>query len=209
MRITRGQVTAINGDLVTVALPADPDTGDTPTITGRIAPAVFVGGSAVVLTGEHGTTVLGPGAISPAYARYAYAGDDGAQVPAAGQIIIDPTGGQSRLFRASLTDNDGNARAWQILAPGDDVTVTDDPAAPPVTGFARYVVTTTPVISATYCEFTAERTDTAGSQTAPPIGTVLRVYVNLTGGGGSAPGPITVKFDTYDELLNGITVPRA
>lgn len=206
MRITRGEVTAVTGDLVTVALPADPDTGDSPLVTGRIAPAVFVGGSAVVLTGEHGTVVLGPGAILPPYARYSYEGTNVAVPPPAGGIVIDGTGSQPRTFRVSLTDDDGITRAWQILAPGDDVTITDDPDTPPVTGFARYVVLTPPVIGAGFVEFTAARTDTQGSPNPPPIGTVLRVYVNLTGGGGSAPGPITVRFDTYQDLLDGITV---
>jgi hypothetical protein len=206
MRVTRGEVVAIAGDLVTVALPADPDTGDVATVTGRIAPAVFVGGSAVVLTGEHGTTVLGPGAILPAYGRFTYAGDNAALAPPTGGVIVDPTGGQSRTVRISATDADGIGRNWAILAPGDNLTITDDPATPPVSGFARYVVTSPPVVTATDATFTADRTDTQGTQTPPPVGTVVRVYAALSGGGGSAPGPITVKFQTYEDLLNGITV---
>jgi hypothetical protein len=73
-----------------------------------------------------------------------------------------------------------------VAAPGDNIVVTDDPAAPPVTGFARYVLTGDPVDHGTWVSIAALRTDTSGSTAPPANGTRLRVmlgYATLVPGG--------------------------
>ena len=113
--------------------------------------------------------------------RFAWAGDVAGD-PGAGGVISDPTGGQNRTVCLSKTDADGYAVNFAVLLPGDSVTITDDPAQPPVTGFARLVVTSDVVDQGGWWQFTAIRTDTAGTQTTPAVGTILRVIATMSAG---------------------------
>jgi hypothetical protein len=102
--------------------------------------------------------------------------------PAAGYISLISTGGQNRTIQVSKTDADGVAYSLIVMLPGDDITVTDDPASPPITSFARYVVTGPVVEFPTYWEFPALRTDTAGTTTPTPNGTSVRFIPTMSGG---------------------------
>lgn len=59
MKISRGEVVAMDTETVTIRLPADPETGATVEVTGRLAPPVAIGSDAVILTGAHGAVVVG------------------------------------------------------------------------------------------------------------------------------------------------------
>jgi hypothetical protein len=87
--------------------------------------------------------------------------------PTAGNLHI-ATSGSTRTFRVSKTDADGNGYSLAPLLPGDGITLTDDPDTPPITGFARYVVTTDVFDQGTYWQFDSLRTDTSGSTTVTP-----------------------------------------
>jgi hypothetical protein len=62
-----------------------------------------------------------------------------------------------------------------LLLPGDGIVITDDPAEPPITGFARYILTADPIPQAGYTVMDLLRIDTVGSQTPPPVGTRVRI----------------------------------
>ena len=126
--------------------------------------------------------IFTPAAMSDAFTQWRYGGDVAGVNPGVGNIAIQGTGSNPRIIAASKTDATGVVRNWALLQPGDDVTITDDPTTPPITGFARYVVTSTPLDNGAWVSFQALRTDTEGSQTSPPIGTPLRVYTSANGG---------------------------
>jgi hypothetical protein len=87
--------------------------------------------------------------------------------------------GNSRTFSVNAVDADGFTRALSVILPGDNLTLTDDPATPPVTSFARYVITEPPVdAGGGVWTFTALRTDTAGSANPPADGTSVKVYLS-------------------------------
>jgi hypothetical protein len=131
--------------------------------------------------------------------NYLYAGGTASVDPGVGGIAIQSIGGQSRRIAISKTDADGTPRRPEMLLTGDTVTVTDSPATPPVTGWARYVLTNDPVDNGAFVVFDALRTDTTGTQTPPPIGTALRVYGSMSGG-----GPVTTGM-----IVDGaVTTPK-
>jgi hypothetical protein len=170
--------------------PAGPkgDTGD----TGPQGPP----GADSTVPGPQGETgpqgPPGPGATVAV--PYTWAGTAAAADPGAGNIAIAGTGNNPRTIALSSTDADGNTRNLRLLHAGDTLLLTDDPATAPVTGFARYVITAEPVHNATWSQFTALRTDTAGSQTPPAAGTRLRVTGYLS----DLPA---VRIRSYAELL--------
>ena len=129
--------------------------------------------------------------------------------PGPGGIIVDSTGGQSRVLHLSKTDSEGGAIDLRIMMPGDNLTITDDPATPPITGFARYVATGDPVDAGTFWTVAATRTDTSGTQAAPPAGTPVRVLLTTTGGSGSALYlPLAGgTMDTGSDIVLGLAAP--
>lgn len=100
--------------------------------------------------------------------------------PGPGEISIENTGGQTRTIRLNEVDYFGNAKNYNVILPGDNITVTNDPATPPVTGFARYAVLTDPVDLGDYVSIACERKDTSGTTTPPPVGTRLRVILSFS-----------------------------
>jgi hypothetical protein len=78
------------------------------------------------------------------------------------------------------TDADGNARNLGTILVGDNLIISDDPVAPPITGFARYVVTGDPVDHGTWWSAPVVRTDTSGTVTPPAQDVVVRFTVYLT-----------------------------
>lgn len=180
--------------------------GTVPVVPGR---TVIVGDSAQVLTQPGGQTVCLPIAVSSVsgFATWDYAGDVTGVDPGAGNLAISGTGSNPRTFAVSGVDNTGATRNFGILQVGDSLAVTDDPAAPPVTGFARYVLTSDPVNMGAYWTWTALRTDTSGATTPPPIGTSLRIYATFAGGpvegGGVPPGPSA--WSNYQATTNEIS----
>ena len=98
--------------------------------------------------------------------------------PAAGQISVDVQG-NVRTFSVNEVDADGFTRRLSVILPGDNFTLTDDPATPPVTSFARYVITSPPVdAGGGVWTFTALRTDQAGSPAPPADGTSVVAYLS-------------------------------
>jgi hypothetical protein len=97
--------------------------------------------------------------------------------PGTGNIYVDGTGQQTRTICLSAVDADGKTRRVDLILPGDNFTITDDPAEPPITGFARYVIYTAPVNNGTWWSFTGKRVDTAGSTASPPNGTPIIAYL--------------------------------
>jgi hypothetical protein len=82
------------------------------------------------------------------------------------------------------------------------LTVTDDPTTPPITGFARYTVTSDLVLQPAglgpaYYTFTAVRGDTQGSQTPPADGTRLRIVATFS----------NPSFELYGFTFTGDNVP--
>jgi len=97
--------------------------------------------------------------------------------PGTGNIYVDGNGQQTRTICLSAVDVDGKTRRIDLILPGDNFTITDDPTTPPITGFARYVVYTAPVNNGTWWSFTAKRVDTLGSTASPPNGTRIIAYL--------------------------------
>ena len=108
-------------------------------------------------------------------------------------MTIEMVGGQNRLFAISKIDSLGNTRNPMLLAPGDNFVVTDDPATPPVTGFARFVLTAPPTDFGTWVQFPALRTDTSGTQQPPPQDTVVRVYTSFA-------ALVPIKLNDLDDV---------
>jgi hypothetical protein len=100
--------------------------------------------------------------------------------PTAGNLHI-ASSGQTRTIRVSKTDIAGLAYTLEPMLPGDGVTITDNPATPPISGFARYVVTSDIIDQGTYWEFTAQRTDTSGATSTTP-GTEVRFIPTMSAG---------------------------
>jgi Collagen triple helix repeat (20 copies) len=130
---------------------------------------------------------------------YLYAGTNAAVNPGLGHIAIDGTGNQIRTIAINTTDADGFVRAVALLKVGDGLVVSDDPDTPPITGFARYMVVTDPVnMGGGWWQFTAERTDTIGSPTPPPLESRIRLTVAL----GESPDEVWIGADEpTNELL--------
>lgn len=172
----------------------DPDT-----ITGQIAGVVAEVAtkqdelvSGVNIKTINGNSILGPGDLvieggggGTTESFYNYGSADADVNPGTGNISIESIGGDNRRIAASKIDADGVTRNLSLLLPGDGITVTDDPTTPPVTGFARYVLTSNVTDMGLYYVADAIRADTAGSQTPPAAGTRLRVLATLSGGGGT------------------------
>jgi hypothetical protein len=110
---------------------------------------------------------------------FTYSGTDTAVAPPAGGVALTNTGGQTRRLALSDTDANGVARNVSLLLPGDGIVITDDPADPPVTGFARYILTADPIPQAGYTVMDLLRIDTVGSQTPPPVGTRVRIVAQF------------------------------
>ena len=129
---------------------------------------------------------IGPTGPAPATstARWHYRGTTDDADPGAGGMYANGTGNQPRMLSFSKTDADGNPRNLGILVPGDGLFVTNYPT-PPVTGWARYLLTEAPIDRGTYWYFpNVTRTDSSGS-VAPPLETLMQWSVNLSEGGGS------------------------
>ena len=102
-------------------------------------------------------------------------------------MYANGTGNQPRMLSFSKTDANGDTRNLGILVPGDGLFVTNYPT-PPVTGFARYLLTEPPIDRGTYWYIpNAVRTDSSGS-VAPPLETLMQWSVNLVEGGGGSDG---------------------
>lgn len=205
-RTLAGTVTSIAGNVLTIELWTDPDTGETLTVDVALPPSIGLSGTAYAQVATDGPTVIGEPYASAGQGVWAYAGTNATVDPGSGGIAINGTGQSPRTFAISTTDADGFVRNLSVVRPGDNVTITDDPLVPPTTGFARYVVTSTPVDHGSWYSFTANRTDTAGTQTPPPVGTRLRASVGAGGSGSGPVGPYPVKFATYQQLIDGITI---
>lgn len=204
-RILAGRVSAILGSRITVDLWTDPDTGETCSLDAPLAPSIGVEGTAYASVSDDGAVIIGQPLGGPGSGVWLYRGTDASVDPGSGGLAINGSGGSPRTFAVSETDGDGFTRNLSVLAIGDNVTVTDDPATPPVTGFARYVIDSVPVDNGSWWTFTGRRTDVSGVTTAPPIGTRLRV-LSSAGSSGAGGGPYTVRFDTYQQLLDGIVI---
>jgi hypothetical protein len=118
-------------------------------------------------------------------AVWAWSGADFLLPPLSGQVKVSGTGNQPRQVAISSVDADGVPKNLSLIQPGDVLTVTDDPTTPPITGFARYTVTSDPVLvpaglGPAYYTFTAIRGDTQGSQTPPADGTRLRIVATFS-----------------------------
>lgn len=123
--------------------------------------------------------------------------------PGAGRVSIENTGGQTRTFRLSKTDSAGTGLSLAILLPGDGLAVTDNPATPPITGFARYTITTDATDQGTYWQFDGIRDDTQGSTTPPADGTSVRVIFTLASG---VSGPAVEGTSLTDEQLSALNI---
>lgn len=204
-RTLAGRVVAVAGNTLRVRLWHDPDTVEDLDVEAPLAPSPGLDSTAYVTVTDDGSSIVGQPYASPGRGIWAYGGTNASVDPGAGRVAVDGSGNSPRVFAISKVDADGFARNLSLLSAGDDLTVTDDPTAPPLTGFARYVLTAEPVDAGTYWTATANRTDTNGSQTPPPVGTRLRLSFTA-GSGGSSGGPFTVRFDTYQDLVDGITI---
>jgi hypothetical protein len=204
-RTIAGRVVEVAGSRLRVRLWHDPDTVEDLDVEAPLAPAPGLDSTAYVTVTDDGSVIVGEPYSSPGRGVWRYAGTDVSVDPGPGNIAIQGSGNSPRVFAVSAVDADGFTRNLSLIAAGDNLTITDDPAAPPTTGFARYVVLASPTDNGTYYVAGANRTDTNGSQTPPPIGTRLRVSF-ATAGGGAAGGPFVVRFDTYQDLTDGITI---
>jgi hypothetical protein len=124
-----------------------------------------------------------PGPGSTSTVEYLWGGDVTGIDPGAGYLRISGTGNQPRTFAISEIDADGQTRNFGLLKAGDTIVITDDPDAPPISGFARYLLTADPVDQGAWWSAVALRTDTSGVTAPPPIGTRLRVTAYLTESG--------------------------
>lgn len=127
--------------------------------------------------GEQGIPGV-PGGVD-AY-RYIYQGSDAGSDPGPGGFAVSIGGGSDRVLAFSKTDADGFTRRPDIIVPGDALSVTDDPDTPPITGFARYVITSDVADYGTWVAFEAVRTTTSGGA-SPPVGTPVRITASLGG----------------------------
>lgn len=147
---------------------------------------VLAGPGITVTQNPDGTVTIT--SASRGYARWKYGGTVVAD-PGAGYIRVNGSGNSPRVLVISQIDADGVDRTnfLAVLQIGDFIVLTDDPAAPPTTGFARYSITGAPIDRGLWWEMPANRTDTAGSQNPPPVETMLRLYgdLNSSGGGGT------------------------
>jgi hypothetical protein len=84
------------------------------------------------------------------------------------------------VFIINKTDSDGNVRNPNTILVGDNIIISDDPATPPITGFARYVVIEDPTDHGAWWSAPVVRTDTSGSTAPPAQDTILRVTLYLT-----------------------------
>jgi hypothetical protein len=204
-RVLAGAVESVDGDRLVVRYWTDPDTSEVLEVEVGLTPAPGLGSVAYVTMSADGSVVLGQPYAAAGRGVWAWGGTNASTDPGSGRLAVNGTGNSPRLFAVSKVDANGFDRNLVLVAAGDNVTITDDPAAPPITGFARYVVTEVPVDHGTYVTFAANRTDTTGSQNAPPVGTRLRVSI-APGSAGSSGGPFTVRFDTYADLVDGIII---
>jgi hypothetical protein len=118
-------------------------------------------------------------------AVWAWSGADFLLPPLSGQVKVSGTGNQPRQVAISSVDADGVPKNLSLIQPGDVLTVTDDPTTPPITGFARYTVTSDPVLvpaglGPAYYTLYAVRGDTQGSQQPPADGTRLRILATFS-----------------------------
>jgi len=202
-RVLAGRVSAVLGSSVTVHLWDDPDTSEVLEVDVPLAPSVGLGGTAYVSVTDDGSVVLGSPFGGSGQGVWEYRGTVVTTDPGPGGLTIKGTG-TAREFAVSNTDAEGFPRNLGAVLPGDNVTLTDDPETPPVSGFARYVITGDPVSHGSWTYFTGTRTDSSGSASPPPVGTRLRVIATSGGGGGG--GPYVVRFDTYQQLIDGIVI---
>jgi hypothetical protein len=166
-----------------------------PSVDGYVAPVVDPGavvgipaggqpGEALVKLSADDYDVAWGAPNTRSSAMYAYAGTDFQADPGPGGICIDTTGGTSqRGLAISGVDHAGTTRNLGVILIGDNITISDDGVTPPTTGFARYVVTSQPVDMGGWWAFTADRTDSVGSQQPPPVGTVVKVTLTTSGVG--------------------------
>jgi hypothetical protein len=107
----------------------------------------------------------------------------GAAGPSPGGLAIESTGGQNRVLRIARTDLDGVPLTLISMRSGDLVWLTDDPAAPPITAYARYITTADPVDDGAW--WTVVCTRETGPVSPPADGTPVRFgFTANTGGGG-------------------------
>lgn len=176
-----------NGD-GTVTISSTGSTGD------FLEPDEVLAGPGITVTQNPNGTVTITSA-SRGYARWKYGGSVIGD-PGAGYIRVNGSGNSPRVLVISQIDADGVDRTnfLAILQIGDFIVLTDDPATPPTTGFARYSITSAPIDQGSWWQMDANRTDTAGSQNPPPVDTMLRLYGDLnTAGGGGATDEVQVS----------------
>lgn len=96
-------------------------------------------------------------------------------LPAAGEFHIDVLGTTDRRFFISEVDADGQTVDFGGFTAGDSLTLLDDPATPPTTGFRQYVAATAPTDQGGWRQFDAVRTAVFGPQDFPTPGTRIEL----------------------------------
>lgn len=104
-----------------------------------------------------------------------YASTSAGSDPGAGKLAIHPTVGENREFAISEVSIGGQVDL-SGLDQGSAIVLTDDPAAPPVTAFRQYVVTSTPVDHGSWVSFSALRVAVFGIPSVP-VGTQVRMIL--------------------------------
>jgi hypothetical protein len=85
------------------------------------------------------------------------------------------SGVDARTVKLSRIDADGNPVTLGGFVPGKTMVLMDDPAAPPVTAFRQYVVSSGLVDHGDWWQFDAVRVATFGRQDLPQDGTRIRL----------------------------------
>jgi hypothetical protein len=113
---------------------------------------------------------------------YKWRGTNTGTDPGSGYVAVSGSGNQPRVIAFSATTAAGVGVNPQLLHAGDTLVITDDPDTPPITGFARYVVTVAPVPmdGGTWWTVTAIRTDAVGPAQPPAVDTPLLMVAFLS-----------------------------
>lgn len=120
---------------------------------------------------------------------YKWRGTDTSTDPGSGYVAVSGSGNQPRVIAFSATTATGVRINPTLLHAGDTVVLTDDPATPPITGFARYMATAAPVAQGggSWWTLAAVRTDAIGPAQPPAVDTPLLLVAFLSDVAPSAP----------------------